>query len=208
MVVAWPPGWKRATYRRRAAFGPKTIARASAEIHYELKRIAAANVRIDSDLRTRKDGAFISDQRLPDDPGVVVYFTLPNGRKVAMPCDKWDRPEHNLWAVAKTLEAKRAVERWGCASMDAEYEGYAALPSGDKAADDAAAASLGFAIIKELPPNEILGVLPNADADTINGAWRAKAARLHPDRPGGDAAQFQRATKARDAMLAALGVTP
>lgn len=41
-----------------------------------------------------------------------------------------------------------------------------------------------------------LGVSRDATADEIRAAWRVVARRLHPDRPGGDAAAFAEASAA------------
>ena len=44
-------------------------------------------------------------------------------------CDRWDRPEHNLRAIAKHVEAIRGQERWGVGSVAQAFRGYQALPS-------------------------------------------------------------------------------
>lgn len=177
-MPAWPPGWTRTPRPRRAAFKPTTIAAAMHALLYETKRLSAADVKVDHDLRLRNDGMPYSQQRQPDDRGVVAYFTLPDGKKVAMPCDRWDLVEHNLLAIARTLEAKRAVERWGCSTMAAEYEGYKALPAGD------AAQAFGTAPPPGKSPREVLGVRDDASLDACEGAYRAQAKQAHPDRPG------------------------
>lgn len=182
----WPAGWKRTQHPRRSKFAPQTIAGAMHALLGEAKRMGARDIRVDHDLKLRVDGLPYSQQKQPDDKGVVVYFTTKAGRKVAMPCDHWDRVEHNLWAVAKTLEAKRAIERWGTATQDAEYEGYAALPPGD------ASQSYGTQPVAVVfDARAILGVRPEASLDACEGAYRAQALKAHPDRPGGSEARMQ-----------------
>lgn len=185
-MPAWPPGWKRTQHQRRAAFKPTTIAAAMHALLYELKRIDARDVKVDHDMRLNLKGLPYSDQRQPDDKGVVAYFTLPGGKQVAMPCDRWSLVEHNLLAIARTLEAKRAVERWGCSTMAAEYEGYKALPAGD--------ASQAFGTespVEVFDARQVLGVRADASLDACEGAYRAQARTAHPDRPGGDAKRMQ-----------------
>ncbi len=190
-MPGWPPGWKRTTYPHRSAFGPKTIARGIRGIQDEVRRIGGTNLKIDSDLRLKNDGDPISTQRAPDDKGVVVYFTTKAGRKVAMPCDRWNNVEHNLWAIAKTLEAKRAVERWGTATQDAEYEGYAQLGSGG------ATQAAGLQTVKRAP-HEVLGVSPEAPDVVAEAAYRALVLVAHPDKPGGNADRFREVQEAWD----------
>ena len=50
-------------------------------------------------------------------------------------------------------------------------------------------------------PWRLLGVRPGATADEVARAWRALAARHHPD-VGGDAAHFRDLVAARDRLLA------
>ncbi len=50
--------------------------------------------------------------RKPDDRGVAVYFTHLR-RSMCFTCDKWDQVEDNLYAIVKTIETLRGIERWG-----------------------------------------------------------------------------------------------
>lgn len=151
--------------------------------------MGGSDLRIDHDLETYERGGVerpYANQAMPDDRGVVVYFTLPGGRKVCWPCDRWQRPEDNLWAIVKSLEAKRGLERWGAVSMDREYEGYLHLPaSAGEGAGDAFAA---------------LGIAPDAPRATVKAAWRAWAKEHHPDR-GGDHDRFTDMNTAVQAIL-------
>lgn len=179
-MPAWPPGWERPKWTKRSAFGNHTIASAMHGVLRELKAINARDVKVEHDLRLRLDGLPYSDQKQPDDKSVVVYFTTPKGSKVAMPCGIWDRVEHNLHAVAMTLEAKRGIQRWGTATVEAEYQGYAQLPAGD------ASQSFGTAPVVR-NPRQILGVRDDATLDACEGAYKAQIRKAHPDVPGGSA---------------------
>lgn len=47
-----------------------------------------------------------------------------------------------------------------------------------------------------------LGIGDTASADEVKAAWRALASKHHPDREGGDAAEFMRLRKSYDEALA------
>ncbi len=56
---------------------------------------------------------------------------------------------------------------------------------------------------EEAQARGVLGVTPQADADTVHAAWRRTLATVHPD-AGGSADATARATAARDLLLARL----
>lgn len=126
--LQWPQGWPRTKNPERARFGDHTHHYASRMVLDELERLGAIKVVINSNMQVRLDGAFRSGQRDPDDKGVVVYFML-NGNEQCFPCDRWDKVNHNLWAIYKSVQALRGLERWGAKSMvDAAFRGFEALP--------------------------------------------------------------------------------
>ena len=47
-----------------------------------------------------------------------------------------------------------------------------------------------------MTPYDVLGVPPGASAEVVKAAHRALAAKLHPDRPGGDAQAMARVNTA------------
>ncbi|MBL8237297.1 MAG: hypothetical protein JNM66_07760 [Bryobacterales bacterium] len=77
----------------------------------EIRKLGGKQIVISSNLELRLDGLPRAAQRTPADQGVAVYFTL-NGRSQCFPCDRWSTIEHNLWAIAKSIEALRGLERW------------------------------------------------------------------------------------------------
>jgi hypothetical protein len=180
----FPPGWTRTpTYRRdRARFDSGlTIARAYRDLTDEVSRARGHDMRVDHDIKLRRDGAPYSNQRQPDDPGVVVYFRRA-GKPIVFACDRWDRVEHNMRAIQKTLEAKRGIERWGAATGEREFAGYEALPPGTNGATQEG-------------PYQVLGVAPDAPSEVVRSAYRALALVHHPDK-GGDPVVFQRIRRA------------
>lgn len=184
--LTWPDGWKRETIRRRARFDDHSMTRAVRECLAELLRLGVPDwsVVISSNVELRLDGTPRANQRAPADPGVAVWFVLGKQReRRVLACDRWDRPEHNLWAIAQHIAAIRAQERWGVGSLEQAFRGYAALPSPDS----------GW--------RSVLGECRTVDEVTT--AFRSRARAAHPD-TGGSAEDFDALTKAREAALAEL----
>lgn len=212
--LQWPSGWPRmsAHGRKRAKFskGESKYVAATSFSHarsYVEKRelsISDGTRRIMSELRTlgvregqwvissnlelRNDGLPRSGQRMPDDPGIAVYWTR-NGRQNVMAIDIYDRVADNLAAVAATLNAMRAIERHGGAQvLERAFEGFSALP-----------APKGWREILKYPPGQM-----RPTADEIRGRFRMLAKEAHPDTGGSEAAMAELNT-ARDAALKEIG---
>lgn len=180
--LAWPAGRPRTpSHRRTRAKFDTTFALARDELLKELRRLGALSVVLSTNVELRRDGLPLAGQRQPDDPGVAVYF-VRNKRQVCFACDRWDKVEHNMRAIAKTIEALRGIERWGTGEMvDAAFTGFAALPAP--------------------PPRrkwwEVFGVHPYEPRDQVEAAYRRLAMQHHPDR-GGDPARMVEVNAAWD----------
>lgn len=113
---------------------------------------------------------------MPRDPGVAVYFTY-KGKQTCFACDRWDRIEHNLRAIFKTIEALRGIARWGTGDMmDAAFSGFTALPG-------------PMAMGMDKPWHAVLDVEPDAPHQIVLEAYRFERSNHHPDK-GGDSARF------------------
>jgi len=122
------------------------------------------------DVELRLDGIPYANRRNPDDPAAAVYFKR-NGKPFCFACDRWDRVEDNVWAIAKTIDALRGIERWGTGEMGgAAFTGFAALP---------APTSKGGWFI-------VLGVPSHASTSEVEEAYTRMARKHHPDRNPGD----------------------
>lgn len=195
MTDAFPLQWPKARprtaphVRKGGKFGAKssrgykedlTIAQAMSRLQNEIDRLGAQNFVLSSNLVRNIDGSPRSNQSEPADPGVALYFTL-KGKPTCLPCDTYRRAADNIAAIAAHIEATRAIERYGVATIAEMFTGFAALS----------------------PPkswHEILGVPPNAGPDTIRGAHRQLAAKAHPD-VGGSTARMAEINAARDEGL-------
>lgn len=133
----WPEGRTRtAWHSRQTARFDTTFARARDEVLRQVGMLCGtysyarkeADVIVSTNLALRRDGIPLASQRQPDDPGVAVYFTYKKQR-VCFACDRWNKIEDNMQAVAKTIDALRGVARWGTGDMmEAAFKGFTALP--------------------------------------------------------------------------------
>lgn len=115
--LSWPAGRARTErWRRERAKFDVTFARARDNIIAEIGRLAGRypdpQVVISTNIALRRDGLPLAGQRQPDDHGVAVYF-LYKKRQMSFACDRWEKIEHNMQAIAKTIEALRGIARWG-----------------------------------------------------------------------------------------------
>lgn len=163
-----------------------TIADALERLQHEIDLLGPPDAILSSNVPTRLDGRPRSNVGRPSDPGVALYFTLA-GDPVCLPCDTYRLVAHNIAAIAAHISSTRAIERHGVASVREMFSGFTALPAPGKA--DSAQWWL------------VLGVDPDAGRAAIEAAYRAKATKLHPDRPGGSAAAMAELNSARDEAL-------
>lgn len=182
--LQWPAGRPRKTSRKRATFGKKvhngrwtetkdlTVADSLGRLQDELDRIGARQPVVSTNLETRLDGLPRSGQAEPRDPGVALYFQL-DGQPHCMPCDTYDRVADNIAAIAKHIEATRAIDRFGVASVREMFTGFQALPAPGA----------------KRPWREVLKMegfdAAQTDAQMIEARYRALAKKAHPDAPGG-----------------------
>jgi hypothetical protein len=169
--LAWPEGFPRTKNPTASKFGAHTIVQAINETIRQLELLRAEECTITANAFMRAT---------PADKGAAVYFKLRTGwdsktnrpilKSYVIPCDKWNKIEHNFWAIAKHIESMRGQQRWGCGSLERDFAGYAALPE---------KTSPGGAWY------EVLGVPPNASKDLVTEAYRQKAKIWHPDLNGG-----------------------
>jgi hypothetical protein len=187
--LQWPVGWPRTKYPTEARFGVRgqgvSMSAALDFVEEELQRLGARYPVISTNVRTRLDGRPLSNQGRPIDTGVAVYFTLKE-RRTVLACDKWNRPEANLWAIAKHIDALRGQNRWGVGSVEQAFAGYAALPH--RSGPD---------------PWEVLGLTCSASEEQVLAAYRQKARTAHPD-AGGSHDAFAELSQAKDIALATI----
>lgn len=173
----WPEGRKRTVpYRRQRSRFKTGFGMAVRTVIAELGRLGAKNSVVSTNVPVRRDGLPLASAKRVDDPGVAVYFRYKD-HPMVFACDRWDRAEDNIWAVAKTIEALRGIERWGSGDMtDTAFSGFQALPPPGSTSKRPWR--------KVLMLNELNNLIVGAEA-----AYRALARERHPD-CGGSADQM------------------
>ena len=173
----WPESWPRTDANRvkKAQFKDRSVFTARKELEFEVHRFGGRDLIISSNLELKLDGTPRSGQKQPQDRGVAIFFSR-KGEPMALACDVYSTVEDNLWALVRTLQALRQIERDGSpALINRAFKGFAALPD---------------------PENkqwfEGLNVSPEANHSAVKGAYITLARKYHPDNlETGDANQFR-----------------
>lgn len=158
----------------------------------ELRLLDAERVVIEADFREqdiRIDGMIRANARQPEFPGIRIAFDSKHGPLIYQ-TDEHELWQHNVRAIALSLEALRSVDRYGVTKHAEQYTGWRAIGSGTATPMPA-------------------GPMTHADAEkfvwehagpgsfaSLRAGYRAAARRLHPD-VGGDAELFKQLQEAR-----------
>ena len=192
--LQWPEGMPR-TPPHKVTFSRFDVTpdRAQRLMRQEIDRMGGRNIVASTNQRVRRDGGFYAADlnRRPEDAGVAVYFDR-DGQRVCFACDRYARVWENMRAIGKTIEAMRAIERYGSAEMlDRAFTGFTALPSPERAR----------------PWRSVLGVKEGRSPgiEALTARYRELCKRRHPD-AGGSAEQFQELHDAFDQAKAEMGL--
>jgi hypothetical protein len=151
-----------------------TIATAYASLVDEINRSAdtISHFQVSSMVPVGKQGRPLAEYEYKaTDPGVAVWLKR-RGKWICIACDRFTRPSANMRAIALIIEGRRREERFGTAAMvEASWAAFEApsLPERSPAA-----------------PSwwQVLGVAQDAPTEVVEAAYRALAAKHHPDRGG------------------------
>lgn len=173
----------------RGYLQPVSVAVALERLERELETIGGRYAVVSTNLEVRINGLPRSGQPEPADPGAAVYFQLA-GKPHCLPCDTYSRVADNIAAVAAHIEATRAIERHGVASVTEMFAGFLALPSPDY----------------ERPWRDVFELHGAAGVTRalIEERYRKLARERHPDQGGSDAMMAE-LNAARDAARKELG---
>jgi hypothetical protein len=160
--LQWPAGWpKTSPAQREKGKFKTTLAGALSALNEQLRMLGAAKLVLSSN--------YTLGVEKPQDPGVVAYFNF-NGTEMAIPCDRWDRVEHNVKAIALTVEAMRGMERWGAKNMiRAMFTGFKTLMAPG-----------------HRPWWEVMGLTQTATKEAATKRYHDLAKERHPDNTGGN----------------------
>lgn len=183
--LQWPPGWNRTQHRIESRFKAVT-SKALTALTAEIGRLGGSSVVISTNLPLKADGTFRQD-RDPIDPGAAVYFRR-NGKDVVFACDQFDEVRENLYAIAKTIEAMRAIERYGASELvDRAFSGFLGLPAVASQGEDCWG---------------VLGLAPMSSESVVRLVYRDLARKLH--NAGAADVEFTRINIARDEAIRSL----
>jgi hypothetical protein len=209
--LAWPEGWKRSTIRKDANFGTTerktsgehswiarkglTMQDAIKRLRLEMERLGVSpdDVVVSTNVKLNLMGNPRGDQE-PSDPGVAVYWSKkgsPATKVIAI--DAYRRVRDNIAAIAKTLEAMRAIERHGGAViLERAFAGFAAITPPDW----------------KKPWREVFNLKPDAQMDPaeLRGQYRALSRMRHPDNGHGSNALMAELNVAYDEAKRELGI--
>ena len=132
---------------------------------------------------------------VPSHPGVILSIESAKG-PLSFPCDKFDRWQDNLRAIALGLEALRKVDRYGITPGDEQYQGWRAIEAKPANGFPNAAEALAFlanSAAWDRPPDP-------AESAAI---YRRARAEAHPDRNSGARELWDRVESAADQLRAA-----
>lgn len=197
-IAEWPgtPTTTRERSRFRSQNGdPVTIGTTMGELQTELDQIRGTRPRLGiavtrEDLRL--DGRLRANAQ-PWHPGVVLSFDTPRG-PMRLSCDRYTRWEDNLRAIVKTLNALRAIDRWG-ATHGEQYGGFLAIESARAMpsapfSDAPEAVEWIVRLLARITPESIVPLTAQAASGDARSLLRKAQAATHPDR-GGDGEQFR-----------------
>ncbi|QIO64824.1 J domain-containing protein [Rhizobium leguminosarum] len=128
----------------------------------------------------------------PDDPGVAVWFTW-DGMSVCIAVDRYPKVEDNVQAIYHIIDGRRTeLRHGGLHIVKATFSGLLALPAPPQ--HRSWAEVLGFHGWNTMPSKE-----------AIEKAYRDRAAKAHPDKPGGSHDAMAELSRAKQEALQEIG---
>lgn len=202
--LCWPDGWPRTPIEKVGPSRFRSSVRVASQfyggkrdhsmpqvcdtLYHELKLLGVPDYEaiLSTNIPTKRNGYPYAGQSQPLDRGAAVFFKL-DGKDTHLACDRWNRVECNVWAIAKHIEALRGQDRWGVGTIAQAFRGYMAIPERSGGID----------------PLQVLGLKPGASESEIIRAYKNLAKQFHPDMPGGSESKFNEIKTAADFALAA-----
>jgi hypothetical protein len=164
--LAWPEGLPR-TERKVTSQFRTTLSAALNNVRKSLEAFGRDSGKAVSEISISSNVTLGNNR--PPDTGVAVWFEW-DGQQRCIAVDRYPKPEDNLQAIHHVLEARRTEMRHGGLHVVRQtFKGFTALPapSGRKSW------------------REVLGIKEaNVSAAQIDTAYRALAAKAHPDAGG------------------------
>ncbi len=189
----WPSGWDRTPHgeRERNNRFDTGLRQSIDDLVDELERVGVDDWRLSTDAQHQKQNPrYPYANASPDDPGAVVRWTM-DGDQYAAACDAYTRLRDNVRSLYLYIREKRKMNQRPVETGESEFAN-ARLPPGDESDD--------VVVVTSRPPQDVLGVGPNADAEEVREAYRERVKEVHPDR-GGSEDEFRQVKNAKETML-------
>lgn len=171
--LSWPDGLPR-TERKADSRFKTTLAAALENVESSLRLFGTDTGKRVSDIVLSSNVAGLSSKQ-PDDTGVAAWFTW-DGAQRCIAVDRYPKVADNLQAIHHILEARRTEMRHGGLHIVRQtFKGFTALP--------APAGVRGW--------RDVLGLAGQVTAADIDAAYRALAAKAHPDTGGSNEAMAE-----------------
>lgn len=131
--LQWVNHIQRAKNRVKSKFKAHSVSKSCKLIKSQIGLMKGTDCIITSNIPTKTTGfASVKLYGNSQDTGVSIFFKL-NGVQKVIQVDKYDDSNSNLYALAKSVEAMRNLERWGGVQvMGGMFTGFAALPAPDQ----------------------------------------------------------------------------
>jgi hypothetical protein len=180
----------------------------------EIDHLRGRDVVIETDI-TENDLKLNGELRAnakPSTPAVVVAFESKHGPMLYR-CDRFftqyygqgEDWQHNARAIALTLQALRAVDRYGATETGQQYAGFKALPAGRAMPASHMTRTQALSVLgvwgralSELPPIPAEHV--NTDPDALRSLHRTARRAAHPDRNNGDQTVWDKVEQAASVL--------
>ena len=184
-IEAWPgkqrTSWKSARFRM-------TYPQRLDTLEYELNKLGAKDILIQCYL-TREDlrnDGWPKSLAKPRNPGIIISFTARGGDQLSFPCDTYDDWYDNLYAIALSLEALRAVDRYGVTRSAEQYQGWRRL--GPSPQSEVKTKQWAFEHLARVAGTTVPAL--EGDRTAIDLAFRIAVKKTHPD-TGGNVEAFR-----------------
>lgn len=139
----------------------------------------------------KRSGEWSADAR-PNEPGVVLTIERRDKPALRMVCCEFRVWTDNVYAIARSLEALRMVDRYGCTASGEQYVGFAALPPPGEASRDTVQEAIDLIL-------EVSGDIAVRDGWVHQDSIAAAIRMAHPDH-GGTAERLTRVLQARKTL--------
>jgi hypothetical protein len=173
----------------------------------ELRNLRATGVvlRLDVQPHQLKNDGGIKSNASPASSAVMVEFAAEKFKptlRLLYKCDVFRDWQSNVYAIAKSLEALRLVDRYEVTTAGEQYAGFKQIASTSTTTMSAEAAAI---TLFNLTGDGTRAVLDNPDV--AKAAVRKAISITHPDRNNGDRVAYDRVDAARSVLSSHHGVS-